>query len=673
MTRREEETEKLMSRRLVRSIQRREVVLSEYLRYAPYIFGDPLLSGEPRDTYLKEQASNNTARKIIEGWDTTTIPMHGIMRSVMLPYLLANDPHWINRDRPHSNPLQRAKVDLYADLSNSIWTQCDATAEFQRALDDAYCKRLGWIKTEWVPNNKLPIHRWVDAGDMLVDCEVRSPRLRDRRWVAEQVVYPIETADWLAKNEWDAAKYDFTPAKWEPMGDQNEQSARGILRGAGIGMSTPYTEPPTENVRLIFVCVRGENPFTSTASLKSRRMNDPAGKDAVYDGKDHILIMEARGGYDQPDGYRIVGRIDWPYPCDPGEFPYTELYITKDNRDIYPYSIMQPAHPAQVAADLNIQSWNTQTRNQARSIVGIKPEAFRNEDEMRTALHSQEPLPVAEINANDSLQNAVTVMPLGSPNSIAPQTAAMMRENFEMIQGMNKFDTQVRANQTAYNTAKQSEAAQVKIEDLEKLVGRAITRAQKKAIMCARTNMSYEDVQEWVNVPEEVEGRRVLKPRLASNGQTVTSSELWTDDPDWDEIRKEAEVNLEPRSIRFVNPDKEAADIKEVADYQLQVFRVVGDTVGKQGVGAAQAIAESANETIKLMCKLKNILNHERFLIDMTKITAPTPPPLDVNQAMGTAAGMASEVNAQQQGAMTRLRGQGVGEEAIPPDMQGAA
>lgn len=662
---------KLMARRLAFAGRVQSAVIKEFeARYAHYVYGAPFFATEEeRAEYAQKTGESDDAQRIKHGWDTTTFPLHGMHRNAMMPYLVSNDPVFINRQRKGATAMESARVDVFADIAGCIWTEGATTREIQRACEDAHAYRIGWMKTIFDQRMKLPRHLWVDARDMLIDCETRSPRIQDRRWVAEKMTLPIETAEWFAENIWDAKKYEFEPVSFE---DSMEAPGKKTRRGRTAREADE--DPPTKFVRLVMVEVRGENPWTTSANFKSRRMNDPAGKDDVYDGKDHVLVMEACAGFTTAQSYKVVARIDWPFPCKRGQFTYTPFMLTKDNRSVYPYSIMQPGHSSQVSTDLAIQAFNTDGRNSARRWGAYAPEAFQDPADAQKIIEGDEALIMVPLKNNSDPARAVAMGNFGSPNQHLSNMFAINRENFEAVQGMNKFDVQVRANQTAFNTSVQNEAAQVKIEDLAKMIEAGVVEVAEKGVMCARANMSREDVAKWINLPKELGGEEVEREGLTRSGETVVTNQLWDDDPDWDDVRTEVEVNLEPRSIRFNNPEKEAASIKEIADYQMQVARIIGDTVAKGGVAAAIEIARTANETMKMIATLKNIANYERLLFDFNKIAPPVAEPAsggEVLNAQMQVAQQQGEINAQQQAAVQRMVGQGADPAAMPEAMQG--
>lgn len=668
-----EKSAKLLSKRLVIAQKIATDICDEFeQRYESFVFGQPWLrTQEDAKRYYDKLGESDDALRIKRGQDTTTFPLHGMFRNVMLPYMMANDPTFLNVQRLGADEIERAFVELYNRVATQVWSESDTTFEFQRALDDAFCYRMGWMRTEYDTRMGLPAHRWIDSRNMLVDCQSPGPRIRDRRWIAEKLILPIETAEWFAKEIWDNPSYEFTPIHFE-----DEKSEEKLARGAGRSREMPENaDNAGEFVRVVLVQVKGENPYTMSAKYGKKTMDDPAGQDDVYDGQDHVMILEACNDYDSEDGYKAIGRTDWAFPCKGGDFIYTPVTLTRDNRSVYPYSIMQPGHSTQVSADLNIQAYNTDMRSSARRWGAYQEEAFQDPADARKVIESDDALVMLALKPGMTPDRAVAMGNFGQPNPALKEGHAISRENYEAIQGMNKFDVQVRANQTALNTSVQNEAAQVKIDALSQLVTRAVVSLAEKSVMCARANMAYADLIHWINAPKKIGEVVVETVATTKEGKPVLESKLWPNNPDWDDVRREVEVNIEPRSVRFSNPEKEAQDITEIMNKQTEIFRVIGDTVGKGGVAAAQEIARTWNEWLKMVCTLKNVKNWERLQIAWEKITAPEPPPVDPNKMaqaqVDDRGNMMQAINQQQQAAATRLQNQGVDTSMLPPDVGG--
>ena len=665
-----EKVEQLMPLRIVVAQKQLRKVISEGEKYWRYIYGDPpeADSGDTRIDYLRRYSRDPDDEKMRQGWDTTVVPMHSILRGALIPYLLGGDSSWFNRRRDSADLIEAAKAELAAMIAQSAWSRCGAQAELERAADDAFCYGVGWLETDLDDRIDWPRHLWRDARDILVDCETRSPRHEDKRWMGVKTLLPIETAKWMAKERWDNSKYEFTPVRFDPDMDDTDGGGE-VVPGARSSDTGPSEDSPTDFVRIVRIFVKGENPHTESARVGSKAMADPAGHDAVYDGKDHVLIVEAGGGYNNAGGYKVIGRIDWPFPCDPGETPLTPVKLTKDNRNFYPYPITQPAHPLQAATNASVQAYYTDMRNSSRRVVGIQPEAFQDEAQAEAAAYSDAALVTTLLKKGHTIEQAMQVKNFGSPNSSLNLGQEMGRDLYRLISGLQSFEVEVRANQTAFNTSVQNEQSQLKLDSLAKQIEWSATMCQRKALMCAKANLNYEEIKRWVNPPVERDGEQFEQEEITTAGDVIVRSKLWPTKPDWQDIRDEVEIDLEPRSMRFKNPDKEAGDIKEIAEYQTQMVRIIGDISKGGNVWVAQAIARVMNATVKATCKLKNIMNWEDYVIDPEAIGPPQAPPLDPNQVMQAQTQAQTQregINAQQQGAMTKLMMQGADPNAMP-------
>jgi hypothetical protein len=668
----------LVSRRSAKAQEKLRLVLRDGEKFWRYIYGDPPLWHDPDAlaAYLERFSTDSEDQKIKQGWITAIVPMHAVLRGVVLPYVMGGEARWFNELREGAKSLEVGRNELYARVAQAAWQRCDAKAAFYRGLDDAFWARCGWVETDLDDRIDLPRHVWRDARDVLVDAETRSPDHRDMRWMGVKSFLPLETAQWLAKEQWDAKGYDFKPVEFTSDDDDSLREGTEVVPGARSSDTSAAIDSATDFVRILRVFVKGENPNTMSARLSKRDMDDPAGHDDMYDGKDHVLILEACGGYGLADGYKIVGRMEWPYPCDPGETPLTPIKLTRDNRDFYPYPITQPAHPLQVVTNVALSAYYTDMRNSARRVFGVQPEAFQDEAEARALIEADpdDALIGVLLKKGYSIDQAIQIKNMGLPNASLNVGQEMGRELYRLISGLQSFEVEVRANQTAFNTAIQNTQSQLKLQDITEMPDWAAKTAQRKALMCARANLNYEEIKRWVIPPEGVneDGQPFEREENTSGGGTIIVSDLWPAKPDWQDIRDEIEVDLQPRSMRFKNPDQQAAEIKEIADYQTQMVRIAGDTLKGGNASGARAVLKLMNNSVRLMCKLKNILHWQELMVDPDEIGPPDAPPLDPNAVLKAETERAA-ITAQQQGAATKLQQQGIPAEGIPAAVGGAA
>jgi hypothetical protein len=665
-----DEAGELSGKRLAFSAQYIGEQNKQCLRFFRYVYGDPPMPEDAaeREDYFSQYSFDRDVEKMKQGWDTTCVPIQGVLKSTLLSAIMGGNALWMPRAREGATELERARSELYARLAQVVW-DAGAKDELNRALDDAFMYRLGWMETVYDEVTNFPKHVWRSARDVLYDCETRSPRHQDLRWIATCQEVSMETARYFAREVWDAKDHEFTPIEFDDPNRWEGGTHTAVSRwGKSVGDNA---SAPTEFVRIVRMFVRGQNPQSMTANMASRKMTDPAGRDAVYDGKDHVLILEACQNYDNATGYKVIGRTDWPFPCDPGETPLTLFRLSRDNRALAPASVMQPSQPLQIVLNSAVQGYFTDMLNSARRVVAVQEESFKNEAEVRKAIESNVALVVAEINSGHSIEQALQIKNFGQPNTSLNVGQQMAIELHRIVSQLQAWEVQVRANQTAYNTSVQNEQSRAKLEDVSEPVERAATMMQRKAIMCARATLNYDEVRRYVLAPGDYEDEQIV------GGKPQRTSELWPTKPDWQDIRDETDVNLEPLSMRFTSPERQAADIKEISDYQLQAVRVVADTAAKGNVAAARAVARATNNAIKAIAKLKNIRNWEEFTINPDEIGLPVPEPepapqLDPNiAAQAQADQQTSALNAQQEAALTRLQQMGADPNAMPPDMQG--
>lgn len=671
-----------MSERLRFSQGRLNRVVARAKAYWPYVFGEAPPSGDG-EAETAAQQKRYEEEKIGRGFDTTMVPMHGILRQVVAPYLISKSPIWNNQQRKGADALEVARVKLYEELAGCIYRENDQGAEHQLQLDDAFFYGVGWMETDFNDTMVIPRHQWIDARRVLVDCETTSPRPRDQRWQAIKTNIPIETARGLAETLWDAKKYEFNPVDYhwpsdadkDPFAEAWEDESQQIL-----------DETPTDFVRIVRVFVKGANPWTTSARAKRRSMSDPIGLDDVYTGKDHILILEARNGYDNFDAYQLVGVIDaFPFPCDPGETPLTPMRITKDNRSFYPPSIFQSGHSLQVSANKALRDWNTDAHASARRVVGYNEHAFQTPVEAEAALYGQDALLTVKMSNGADLDRAVQVKNFGAPNPSLEKGMELNIGQYRTVTGLQAFELQPRANRTALDASIQNEGAQVRLQSMGDMAEAAINTVVRKGIQCARWNMTSDDLALWLKLPVEVDGAQVARPIIGPGGKSETVNDLWPNDPKPEDVRREVEINLEPRSVQFSNPDKEVQNMLLVQKHQLELIRAVGDTAKAGAPETARGIAAAGNAMVEAMCRTLNIPNYERFLVDVGSIIGPTEDALEaermaqeqamqqqqaameMQQMMG-----AGGPNPQQQAAATRMMNQGVNPEAIPTEAGGA-
>ena len=663
-----------MSKRLVYSQKQLNEIVREGESYWRYVFGTPPLAhGASLDDVKADPNRNPDEMAIADEADITVAPLDGMLRDVMSPYLLSSDPIWINKQRPRASALELTRLKLFEELMEIIWLESEGLEEFRSMVDDAFFYRVGWCEVDLDEEKTLPRLQWADARDILVDCEVRGSKARDQRWRARKLILPIETAKYLAKNKWDAAGHEFAPVGYE------QEETRGMRTAPGAGKVTEgdLSEAPTDFVRLMRVFVHGKNPYTTTAHQKSKRLDDPAGHDDVYDGKDHVLILEATGGYQNWSDYKFVARLDYPFVCDSGEDPLTPVMITRDNRSFYPYSKFQPSHSAGVAANMAIRAHNADLKLSSKRIIGYILEHFANLTEFEAAVYGNKQVTTAQMKTGGSVDQSLQIKNFGAPNPALEQGRQINHSLFDLISGLAAFARDGKSHETALGASISNEYGQVRLGDTAGLVRNAIRTVARKCLMCARDNMTNDDVARWMNMPTEIEGKEIERSVFTKEGGTELINDLWPNNPSPQDIRDEVEINLEPRSVRFMNPDKEKQNLFDLFKFQMELLRVIGE-VAQTNPETARAIATAGNATIELIAKTQNIANYQKCLIDLEKIVGPQPepatPPNEAEMMQAQAQQMQAAqgaINPQQKAATTRVKQAGVEPSTLPQAVQG--
>lgn len=664
----------LMSKRLMFSQKKLNEIIHEGESYWRYVFGTaPLAHGMSLDDVKSDPNFNPDEMAIADEADITVAPLDGILRDVMSPYLLSGNPIWVNKQRPRATPLELTRLKMFEELMEIIWDESEGLEEFRSMVDDAFFYRVGWAEVDFDDEKTLPRLQWADARDVLVDCEVRSCKSRDQRWRARKLIMPIETADYLAREKWDAKKYEFQPVPYQ----QDEIRSKRTAPGSGNVEDGELGEAPTDFVRLMRVFVRGKNPWTSTANQKVKALNDPAGHDDVYNGKDHVLILEATAGYQNWSSYKLVARLPYPFVCDAGDDPLTPVVVTRDNRSFYPYSRFQPSHSAGVATNMAIRAHNADMKLSSRRIIGYILEHFANIKEFEAAVYGNKQVTTAQMKAGGSVDQSLQVKNMGTPNASLEQGRVVNHGLFDLISGLAAFARDGKSHETALGASISNEDSQVRLGDTAGLVVGAIRKVAKKCLMCARTNMTNDDVARWMNMPTEVEGKEIERAMFLKDGGKELINDLWPNKPNPQDIRDEVEINLEPRSVRFSNPDKEKQNLFDLFKFQMELLRVIQEAANGGNPEVAKAIAVAGNATIELIAKTQNIANYQKCLIDLTKIVAPQPPaPTPPNEAEMMSAqaqqmqAMQGGINPQQKAAVSRVKQAGVEPSTLPAAVQ---
>ena len=574
--------------------------------YKVCIVGEP-----PKDA---DSPITEARKSIGEGWSKSTIPAHGMLTSVLTPSLIARRPTYINRARKSADAKERAQGRIYAELAKVIERESDVHAQMSAALDDCYPNTVGWVFVDYDPERRLPLVRQVPCSRVLVDQETDGRGfIRDIRWVAEKRSIPVNDARWLAKNVWDAGDYEFKEVEYAWDEDDHDPEPE-------------IEEVPTKFVKLVYMYLKGNNPYTSRADLSAAPGDvvERSSEDPAYTGEDELLILECRGDDDEYDAYKIVARQPWPFPCDPDELPATPLRLTHPDKGFYPHSILQPSHATQVMLNWAMTFYNTDVFNSARRFVAYDPTQFPDDKSLRRAFGGSDNL--ALIRATRAFdKNAIMPVSFGQPNPAIAESVSANQMQYDQISGKVAFDAEQRnrSHQTATGAAISNESAQVRIGRLADMVEAAYKSVMRKALQCARFHMSAEDVAAWIGA-EMLE----FEETPAADGTPVMVSNLWNDaDRSPEAIRKEVDIDIEPRSVRFVSPEQEVNDIQLLMDKQMLLAKEIKGSLDAQMGPFAVALARAGNAAIEALAERLHLANADDFLIDLNMVIPPPPEP----------------------------------------------
>lgn len=607
---RNERAAKVLGKRLMLADKALKVCLKHGKMYRQYIVGEPPKSSDTNSPTTEAKQS------IGEGWNRSTIPAHGMLCNVLTPTLVARRPTYVNRARKSADQLERDRGALYAELSKVVERESDVHGQVAAAIEDCYVNTTGWLLVDYDPERKLPMVRQVPCSRILVDTETDGRGfVRDVRWVAEKRGIPCADARWLAENVWDAKDYEFKEVEnaWEDDPDDHHSEPE-------------IEEVPTKFAKLVYMYLKGNNPYTSRADLSAGpdAVVERSSEDPAYTGKDELLILECRGDEDEVDAYKIVARQPWPFPCDIDETPATALRLTQPDEGFYPHSILQPSHGLQVMLNWAMTFYNTDVFNSSRRFIAYDKTIFKDDKALKRAFGGGDNL--ALIGSERAMgPESIRPVTFGQPNPAIAEAVSVNQMQYDQVSGKVAFDAEQRnrSHQTATGAAISNESAQVRMGRMADLVETCYRSVMRKALQCARKHMSAEDVAGWVG-DDVVQ----LEDSQTPDGTLVRVSRLWDDSIRTDEaIRKEVDVDIEPRSIRFVSPEQEVADIQMLMDKQTMYSKEVKGALDAQMGPFAVALAKAGNAALEALAERLHLANAENYLIDLSLVIPPPPEP----------------------------------------------
>ncbi len=638
--------------------------------YESFVFGEP---PEISDSGSGKKSADE--KKSARGWSQVSLPLHGVLRQVLHPTLVSRPPTFVNRVRPGADDNERALGRLYEELAKVIYRESGVHQEIMAALDDAALKRCGWLMVDFDKDKRLPRVRWVNADQVLTDREnSHSPFTRDQRWWAEFRTVPISEAKEIAEKH-GKKDHEFTPLTTDVDDSDPVLLDDMQMLGADGEVLRRTNERPTEFVRLAYVYVKGANPYTGRAKndAKPGATVSKTGEDAVYKGKDELLILECVGRQDQAESYKFIASKPWPFPTDAGECPAEPLRITSDNRDFFPFSIYQPGHSLQVAANWALRYYNTDLFNSARRVV-VYTNGKIDEKALNKALYGDDNLLAIKSSGGVVGNKFFEVQDFGQPNSALKEGLPMNLGQYRDATGLDALDMEARSNRTATDAAILNQGAQVRIGFMADQVELTIRNVMRKALQCARWNMTANDVARWVSedllsfynvaltertteTQVDFDGTELEFPVDKPTGEIIRVSRLWNDNvKDPGAIRDEIGISIEPRSVRFVDPNTQIEDLQLMIAKTAEFHKRMVDAQTPQ---EKMQIAKQSNVAMRMLGELLNLPHWQDLLLNLEEILA-IPPAAEQGQAQASlmaAARPQGPVTPQATGAAGRVAG----------------
>lgn len=661
----------MQSKRLARSYEDHYMRIAQGEAYSPSIYGrPPKIMGKPgsREYRAAEAAIAEEEREIGHRWSKAMVPKDGEVRGLIKPALVSNAPTWENEHAslpPDATPEQketalwrRRRCRVYEELAKVIYREFKCHEGLGLAVDDAMQFGKGALVTDWNGDviNPLCGFKYVSIKRVLVDSEtVDDPLGENIRWKAVCYTVPLGDAEKLAEL-YENPGYEFRSATTDVFADDSG------LR-----------EAPTRFVKLIYVYVHGDSPHLrdSRMSAETDEEVEPVGADDVYDGRDHILVMEAKGELDDQNGYSLIARLDPMYPNDLGEDPLTLFSLDPDNEDYWGKPVYQKGHSLQVAINWAVRYYNTNAYLTAKGAIGLVKGAMDPSEEEKL-LARTEPQPIVHFADQTKLQQGFRPLELGKPASHLIPTMEMDSALYDSVMSADLFRGIGKSHETAARAMLSSERAQLVIGRMADQVEQAITTAMRKALMACRAKMTAEQVAAWIGVEY-----LYFEPRVDEDtGEEVLWSPIWNDEVnDIQAIRMEVDVRIKPRSVRFTSPEQRLQDMDRFGGKMSEMLGKVLEAVGLNHPTLAAEIAAKGNAYLRDYGNLLGLPNVDELAVDLAVAATPAmPPPAPPGEGMegGEAPGVpgaAGPTGPAVPSMVNVLRGIGADASAVPGEL----
>lgn len=621
-----------------------------------------------------------------EGWNITSASPHALLRSTIVSSLIARDALWISEHREGSSDTVKGLSRIMQALARKIWTEFNVRHEMACALSDALPCGDGFAEVDFDNDRKLPRIRWVDFNRVLLDAETDgSPMAYRQRWRGVQWQMPLSEA----KLKWPDHKFTPTNSVWDDDAGHDEASTE---ENDATEVSAPM---PSQMVRLLGIYLKGDSPDLEGGDIGAGdgEKVEPKAKEDVSEeaertntdnpsnGSNTYIVCEVVGDLEKDGELRIIAEESWECPDDHDEFPLKSLRLTLDTSGPYAHSLYQPGHAVAVMLDWLVTFYFTDT-HKAASRAFFFDRIKVDETTLREALLNPSNLRLVGVDGPDKMPShgVIEELKFDSTKQSIKEAIGLASETHKALANIDQVRQEARSHRTATDAAIQNENAQLYLGFFAEQVERFAHRLMRTALMCARYHMSAQQVAAWVG--DELMGW---------TDENKTVSKYWSNRAEFRDIaviRREVDVTVMPRSMRFAPVEQEVNDLNTLFNQQIAFAKVL------QGFNfevRPEVLIKPANALFRRTADLLQISNADEIMIDFNGVLPPPPeaPPAPPNlggpsRTVRTEAGpdgtlsrevtdVAPELPPQAVGAMRNQMRQGnMSPASLPPDLRNA-
>lgn len=615
----------MLGKRISYAWEKREPKLVEGTAYEPYIRGEPPIAKPERGT----DAWDRAIQKIKEqekshgrNWRMTMVPVHGELRRLLLPALVGQNGTWENPAPPtppnteldeqmqEALRLRWARTRLYERLAQVIQNEYKIHEQIQVATDESMQFGLSWFKTYRHEQKDLIGFKWISSKRVLFDAETENdPFGEQQRWKSVGYMVPLEDAKLLAA-EWGNKNYEFKAASNEISHDEPAH------------MAYSARELPTKFVKLLIVHVSGNSPHLANAKMDAEpgAQQEKVGQDDVYDGKDHRILMEVTGKWTEPDRYEIIGRNDPEHITDIGDSPFTPMSLDIDSSEFWGKPVYQAGHSLAIAVNWALRFYNTDQWLSAKRAIGVLEGALDPSEEKKL-LNDPGNLNLIHFRSRQDMDAAIKDIRFGEPNPKLLEGVGVNQSQYGMITGKDTFDGEGKSHETATRAALSSERSQLVVGAMSARIEKAVVAAMRKALMACRQHLDAEQVAKWVGD----EYMMWEQAGVDEDGNVLRRSPLWNDEDNTPEsIRLEVDIQLRPRSLRFVSTEQRLNDMDRFSAKTLEWFGKIIEA-NQVNPDMAPEVARIANVFLREYGDLLNLTRAEEMQTDLRVFASPPP------------------------------------------------